>query len=72
VTPGPESILATETDVLILGGGIAGHRAAVPARQQGMNVSLVFLAKGHHHTSSATTRRSGMQTRAMVRRSTRP
>lgn len=46
MTSGLDSIPVAETDVLVLGGGIAGHRAAVAARQQGMRVSLAYLAKG--------------------------
>jgi len=41
-----DAVQTSETDVLVLGGGIAGHRAAAAARQQGMAVSLAYLAKG--------------------------
>ncbi len=40
------TVAAAATDVLVLGGGIAGHRAAVAARQRGAAVSLGYLAKG--------------------------
>lgn len=35
-----------ETDVLVLGGGISGHRAAIAAREQGKNVTMVRLGSG--------------------------
>jgi succinate dehydrogenase/fumarate reductase flavoprotein subunit len=35
-----------ETDVLILGGGIAGHRAAIAAREAGVRVAMAYLARG--------------------------
>lgn len=41
-----DAVTMSETDVLVLGGGIAGHRAAAAACQQGMAVSLAYLAKG--------------------------
>lgn len=34
------------TDVLVLGGGIAGHRAALAAAQSGVAVTLAYLARG--------------------------
>ncbi|WP_291295431.1 FAD-binding protein [Elioraea sp.] len=37
---------STEVDVLVLGGGIAGHRAAVAARQAGRSVAIAYLAQG--------------------------
>lgn len=45
--PHPFSELShAETDVLVLGGGIAGHRAAVAARARGARVVLAHLARG--------------------------
>ena len=45
--PHPFSELShAETDVLVLGGGIAGHRAAVAARARGARVALAHLARG--------------------------
>jgi len=35
-----------DTDVLVLGGGLAGHRAAVAARETGVRVTLAYLAHG--------------------------
>ncbi len=35
-----------ETDVLVLGGGIAGHRAALAAREKGKRVVMVRLGSG--------------------------
>ena len=35
-----------ETDVLVLGGGLAGHRAAIAAREAGAAVDLVYLGSG--------------------------
>lgn len=35
-----------ETDVLVLGGGIAGHRAAIAAREAGVQVAMAYLARG--------------------------
>ncbi|MBE0626457.1 MAG: FAD-binding protein [Burkholderiales bacterium] len=35
-----------ETDVLVLGGGLAGHRAAVAARKSGASVALAYHARG--------------------------
>jgi succinate dehydrogenase/fumarate reductase flavoprotein subunit len=46
VNVGANAIAAAETDVLVLGGGIAGHRATVAARQHGVAASLAYLAKG--------------------------
>lgn len=34
------------TDVLVLGGGLAGHRAAVAAREKGVSVTMAYLARG--------------------------
>jgi succinate dehydrogenase/fumarate reductase flavoprotein subunit len=39
-------VLAAETDVLILGGGITGYRAAIAAREAGRNVTMAFMAHG--------------------------
>jgi succinate dehydrogenase/fumarate reductase flavoprotein subunit len=33
-------------DVLVLGGGMAGHRAALAARREGMSVAHAYLARG--------------------------
>ncbi|MFG1270497.1 FAD-binding protein [Xanthobacter versatilis] len=35
-----------ETDVLVIGGGITGHRAAIAAHAAGARVLMVFLARG--------------------------
>jgi len=35
-----------EADVLVLGGGLAGHRAAVAARSSGASVALAYHARG--------------------------
>ena len=35
-----------EADVLVLGGGLAGHRAAVAARRSGASVALAYHARG--------------------------
>ncbi|QRG09134.1 FAD-binding protein [Xanthobacter dioxanivorans] len=35
-----------ETDVLVVGGGIAGHRAAIAAHDAGASVLMVYLARG--------------------------
>lgn len=35
-----------QSDVLVLGGGLAGHRAALSARDAGATVSLVFRSRG--------------------------
>jgi succinate dehydrogenase/fumarate reductase flavoprotein subunit len=35
-----------ETDVLVLGGGISGHRAALAASEQGCHVTMVYLGSG--------------------------
>lgn len=37
---------SADVDVLVLGGGIAGHRAAVAARQAGRSVAIAYLAQG--------------------------
>jgi succinate dehydrogenase/fumarate reductase flavoprotein subunit len=42
----PSEILRIDTDVLVLGGGLAGHRAAVAAREQGAAVTMAYLARG--------------------------
>jgi succinate dehydrogenase/fumarate reductase flavoprotein subunit len=39
-------IARLETDVLVLGGGLAGYRAAVAAREQGVSVTMAFFARG--------------------------
>lgn len=41
-----DAVATSETDVLVLGGGIAGHRAAAAACQRGRTVSLAGMAKG--------------------------
>ncbi|MFG1423519.1 FAD-binding protein [Roseixanthobacter liquoris] len=35
-----------QTDVLVLGGGLAGYRAAVAAREQGASVTMAYFARG--------------------------
>ena len=35
-----------ETDVLVLGGGLAGYRAAIAARERGAEVTIAFRARG--------------------------
>jgi succinate dehydrogenase/fumarate reductase flavoprotein subunit len=40
------SVERLETDVLVLGGGLAGHRAAVAARERGPAVTMAYLARG--------------------------
>ncbi len=42
----PASIQTAEVDILVLGGGMAGYRAAVAAREAGANVGHVYLARG--------------------------
>ncbi len=39
-------IETAQTDVLVLGGGLAGRRAAVSAAEAGVNVSLACMARG--------------------------
>lgn len=39
-------IQVVETDVLVLGGGLAGFRAAVAAREQGVRTAMAYLARG--------------------------
>jgi succinate dehydrogenase/fumarate reductase flavoprotein subunit len=39
-------IVRLETDVLVLGGGLAGYRAAIAAREQGVSVTMAFFARG--------------------------
>jgi len=41
-----DAVAMSETDVLVLGGGIAGHRAAATACQRGRAVTLAYMAKG--------------------------
>jgi succinate dehydrogenase/fumarate reductase flavoprotein subunit len=41
-----KDIRIAEADVLVLGGGLAGHRAAVAARGSGASVALAFHARG--------------------------
>jgi succinate dehydrogenase/fumarate reductase flavoprotein subunit len=40
------NISQIETDVLVLGGGMAGHRAAVAAREAGASVTMAYFARG--------------------------
>src|SRR3546814_4307482 len=40
------SIETVETDVLVLGGGLAGYRAASAARQAGARVLIAYQARG--------------------------
>jgi succinate dehydrogenase/fumarate reductase flavoprotein subunit len=40
------SISEVDTDVLVLGGGMAGHRAAVAAREAGAAVAMAYFARG--------------------------
>jgi succinate dehydrogenase/fumarate reductase flavoprotein subunit len=35
-----------ETDVLVIGGGISGHRAALAAHERGASVLMLYLARG--------------------------
>jgi succinate dehydrogenase/fumarate reductase flavoprotein subunit len=42
----PDTVATIDTDVLVLGGGIAGHRAAVAARRRGKSVLLAYQARG--------------------------
>jgi len=35
-----------ETDVLVIGGGIAGHRAALAAREKGRRTSMIYFGNG--------------------------
>jgi succinate dehydrogenase/fumarate reductase flavoprotein subunit len=44
--PEPLNISRLETDVLVLGGGLAGYRAAVAARERGASVTMAFFARG--------------------------
>jgi succinate dehydrogenase/fumarate reductase flavoprotein subunit len=39
-------IQSAETDVLVLGGGMSGYRAALAARKAGASVTMAFRAKG--------------------------
>ncbi|WP_216851220.1 FAD-binding protein [Acidisphaera sp. L21] len=39
-------IATVQTDVLVIGGGIAGHRAALAARQRGADVLMAYVARG--------------------------
>ncbi|MEW6663966.1 MAG: FAD-binding protein [Thermodesulfobacteriota bacterium] len=52
-TPWPYPVLygkerRIETDVLVLGGGIAGCRAAISAARKGARVTMVEKAAGEH------------------------
>ncbi len=40
------NISRLETDVLVLGGGLAGYRAAIAARERGASVTMAFFARG--------------------------
>jgi succinate dehydrogenase/fumarate reductase flavoprotein subunit len=40
------NVTRTHTDVLVLGGGLSGHRAAVAAREKGVAVTMAYLARG--------------------------
>jgi succinate dehydrogenase/fumarate reductase flavoprotein subunit len=40
------NVTRTHTDVLVLGGGLSGHRAAVAAREKGVSVTMAYLARG--------------------------
>jgi succinate dehydrogenase/fumarate reductase flavoprotein subunit len=40
------NISRLNTDVLVLGGGLAGYRAAVAARERGASVTMAFFARG--------------------------
>ena len=44
--PRPLNISRLETDVLVLGGGLAGYRAAVAAAERGASVTMAFFARG--------------------------
>jgi succinate dehydrogenase/fumarate reductase flavoprotein subunit len=44
--PGLPEIETVETDILVIGGGLAGHRAALAARQRGADVLMAFIARG--------------------------
>jgi succinate dehydrogenase/fumarate reductase flavoprotein subunit len=37
---------AVSTDVLVIGGGLAGHRAAIAARATGAEVAMVYPSRG--------------------------
>ena len=39
-------ISRVDTDVLVLGGGLAGYRAAVAAREKGASVTMAYFARG--------------------------
>jgi succinate dehydrogenase/fumarate reductase flavoprotein subunit len=39
-------ITTVQADVLVIGGGIAGHRAALAARQRGADVLMAYVARG--------------------------
>jgi len=42
----PSEISRVDTDVLVLGGGLAGYRAAVAAREKGTSVTMAYFARG--------------------------
>jgi succinate dehydrogenase/fumarate reductase flavoprotein subunit len=42
----PSEISRADTDVLVLGGGLAGYRAAVAARERGASVTMAYFARG--------------------------
>jgi len=42
----PSNVSRISTDVLVLGGGLAGYRAAVAAREKGAAVTIAFFARG--------------------------
>jgi succinate dehydrogenase/fumarate reductase flavoprotein subunit len=42
----PRDIEVAEVDILVLGGGIAGYRAAIAAREAGARVGQAYLARG--------------------------
>jgi len=44
--PRPDEVASRTTDVLVLGGGLSGHRAAVAAREAGRAVVHAWRAKG--------------------------
>ncbi len=57
------------TDVLVFGGGIAGHRAAMAARRRGEAISLAFVAKGASIFVIGCNAPSDMQAHANQKRS---
>jgi len=42
----PSQVSRIDTEVLVLGGGLAGYRAAVAAREQGAAVTMAYFARG--------------------------